>query len=393
MKLYRTIIFVLATLLVFAFGNDVLAACQITNAQLGATSTPPDSVSFTAIFGMSDCSGQTLTVDFRWTPTGDIGVRSIPQTFSVPAGNPLSGNTSILLTPNDWQGRPSIEIYARITGPGQNNSRDSNTMTVNNPTTQVYACVAANNIYTCTTDGTLAACQNAPGCRASDNPKAPCIQINNIMCGKDAGGSEQYGCIDSANVYRCASSMGLCESIPACQPSSGRKWPCGKVESNRCNQQAPAIKYACVVNGIITCGGDTKAACEASAQCSGKGSCSQMEEQKCGQPIGTDPPSPRSGSIGNLTLKLPPLKNPSGFSDLMAAINAVSRYLFTAAIPIAVIMIIYAGIRFLLARDNQSEVTKARQILWWAILGLAIITVGRGFIALISSFISFPSTG
>lgn len=85
------------------------------------------------------------------------------------------------------------------------------------------------------------------------------------------------------------------------------------------------------------------------------------------------------------------LVQPSRFRDLAEFVNAISGYILQLAIPLAVVLIIYAGVKFILARGNIGEVSKAKQILWYVFIGLAIVLIGRGFISLITSLISLPS--
>ena len=51
-------------------------------------------------------------------------------------------------------------------------------------------------------------------------------------------------------------------------------------------------------------------------------------------------------------------------------------------------MIVWAGIRFLYSRGNPTEVTAAKKILQYAIVGLAIILIGSGFVTLIESILN-----
>jgi len=82
------------------------------------------------------------------------------------------------------------------------------------------------------------------------------------------------------------------------------------------------------------------------------------------------------------------LQNSSRFADVAQFVNAISGYVIQIAMALAVILIIYAGVRFILARGNPGEVGKAKTILWYVLIGLAIVIIGRGFISLILSIIS-----
>lgn len=81
------------------------------------------------------------------------------------------------------------------------------------------------------------------------------------------------------------------------------------------------------------------------------------------------------------------IKPPSQYRDLKEVIDAISGYLVKIAIPIAIIMIVYAGVRFLMARGDPKEVSAAKDILKYAIIGLAIVLIGKGFVTLVNSIL------
>lgn len=73
----------------------------------------------------------------------------------------------------------------------------------------------------------------------------------------------------------------------------------------------------------------------------------------------------------------------------LQCVPAVFRVVITAALTFvgaaAVIIIIYAGIRFITSRGDPKQVQGAKQIMTWAIIGLIIVLVSFGIIALIST--------
>lgn len=74
-----------------------------------------------------------------------------------------------------------------------------------------------------------------------------------------------------------------------------------------------------------------------------------------------------------------------GPQTILDLIAVILDWLIKIAIPIAVIMIIYGGILFLFAGQSPALVTKGRKIVTYAMLGLAVIFIGGGFITLIQS--------
>ncbi|HXV27298.1 MAG TPA: hypothetical protein VD862_04740 [Candidatus Paceibacterota bacterium] len=84
------------------------------------------------------------------------------------------------------------------------------------------------------------------------------------------------------------------------------------------------------------------------------------------------------------------LTNPLGGNaqDVGDLIDLVAQNLLRVAIPIAILMYIYAGIRFIVSRGNPAGTTQAKNIMWYTSIGLAIILIGGGFVDLIQSILN-----
>lgn len=79
--------------------------------------------------------------------------------------------------------------------------------------------------------------------------------------------------------------------------------------------------------------------------------------------------------------------NPLQTNNIKKLLNKILSFAMAIGIPIAVVMIVYAGIMFLISQGNPSQVTKARTILMYAVIGLAVILIGKGFLTLIQSIL------
>lgn len=73
---------------------------------------------------------------------------------------------------------------------------------------------------------------------------------------------------------------------------------------------------------------------------------------------------------------------PSSLTDLL---DIIAKWLFNLAIPVAVGLIIWAGVLLMTAGANPANVKKGGAILKWVAIGLAIIFINKGFISLIRS--------
>ena len=102
-------------------------------------------------------------------------------------------------------------------------------------------------------------------------------------------------------------------------------------------------------------------------------------------PTSGNAPGGNTGS-GGQSIKFE-LENPLKTDDLVVFIKSVITWLVAFAIPIAVGMIIWSGLRMIWARGNLVEFAAARKILWYTILGLLILFIGGGFVTLVASIL------
>jgi len=93
-----------------------------------------------------------------------------------------------------------------------------------------------------------------------------------------------------------------------------------------------------------------------------------------------------AGSTGNASpWSISNFVTSSSFEDL---VNRIAGWIFTIAIPLAVITIIWSGVLFMTAAGDETKVTTARKALTWSIVGLAIAIIGKGFTTLIQDILS-----
>ncbi len=77
------------------------------------------------------------------------------------------------------------------------------------------------------------------------------------------------------------------------------------------------------------------------------------------------------------------LINPLQARTLQEAIDALINFLFYLAMAVAPILIVYAGFLILTAGGDATKITKAKQIILWTLIAVAIILFAKGFPALI----------
>lgn len=84
-----------------------------------------------------------------------------------------------------------------------------------------------------------------------------------------------------------------------------------------------------------------------------------------------------TGSVSSIDTLQNPLGNISSFPQLLAKLLDAA---ITLGIPVAVLFIVWAGFRFILARGNPGELEKARENFLWTIVGIGIF-LGASLIA------------
>jgi hypothetical protein len=131
---------------------------------------------------------------------------------------------------------------------------------------------------------------------------------------------------------------------------------------------APVRKYSCVNN---RCQPDEN------GRYSGIESCLSV----CEGGAFTPPPSSTQTYVFNLP-------NPIGVTTFQDLINIIGRWIFNLSIPIAVIVIIWSGVVMLTSGGNAGRFKKGYTTLWYAVIGLAIVLIGKGFVTLIQSILN-----
>lgn len=204
-----------------------------------------------------------------------------------------------------------------------------------------------------------------------------------------------FAIVDCPNGKRVTKSAG----VPFVSPQQVATYACIVSDTN----STSGYTYACSSKGLTNC---------SDVQC-GSSACTQISAGLCGSPAPN--PSGNSAVCGNNKCEsgetqekcpadckpgsnqnyffeiINPLKG--GASDFTSLVKIIAQWIFNLAIPIAVAMIVYAGILFLTAAGEPAKVTKAREVLMYAVIGLAIILIGSGFVTLIQSILELGGTG
>lgn len=74
--------------------------------------------------------------------------------------------------------------------------------------------------------------------------------------------------------------------------------------------------------------------------------------------------------------------------DVVSIIQNVAGYFYSIAIALAVILTIYVGILFFTAGGDDQQVGKAKKMMIWLVVGIAVLLIGRGIITLVENILT-----
>lgn len=75
----------------------------------------------------------------------------------------------------------------------------------------------------------------------------------------------------------------------------------------------------------------------------------------------------------------------SEHKDLESLVNAITKWLLILALTIAPLMILLGGFFMLTSRGDPKTSTKGKEIIKWAVIGLAVILFAKAFTSIITS--------
>ncbi len=102
-----------------------------------------------------------------------------------------------------------------------------------------------------------------------------------------------------------------------------------------------------------------------------------------GPPVAVDPPDPENKVLPKITN---PLKKE--FSDIPSLVNGLVKIALQVGTIVAVLALVWVGFKFILAQGNPGEIEKARQALWWVIIGIAILFGAQIIVEIIKGTLS-----
>ena len=156
-----------------------------------------------------------------------------------------------------------------------------------------------------------------------------------------------------------------------------------------CNRATGAVQITrssevpVTVNAGAGCGGPGQPACPGGT-CNNNGTCDAGEVSATCSDCPIVPGATQSFKFS--------LDNPLEADNFLELIDVLATWLFNLSIPVVVVMIVYSGVMFLTSRGESARIIQAKQILLYAVVGFAIILIGKGFITLIESILNLGTT-
>ncbi|MEK7120517.1 MAG: hypothetical protein AAB840_00310 [Patescibacteria group bacterium] len=92
------------------------------------------------------------------------------------------------------------------------------------------------------------------------------------------------------------------------------------------------------------------------------------------------------GTTEGIPLSLNPLKG--GVDTLMGLLTLVVDAVMYIAVPVIIILFIYAGLKFVMARGVPAEIDKAKEMFKWLVIGSAIILGAKLLISILENTIN-----
>ncbi len=206
---------------------------------------------------------------------------------------------------------------------------------------------------------------------------------NPVTLNVQGGLGSKYACIDGSGKYSCSAQSGSAGNAPNCSTAMGcTGLPCFSIASDLCGKTATNFSYGYKA-GVSTyvCSPTWKPDCSDAPGYQNQ-QCVKIPSNYCGTSA-TPPPGTEDQTYQYQ------ITNPlaGGPTNIFEVFDIASGWMLKVSIPLAVLFILYAGLLFLIARDDTNKVKQARTILKNVVIGLAIIMIGRGFVTLIESII------
>jgi len=84
------------------------------------------------------------------------------------------------------------------------------------------------------------------------------------------------------------------------------------------------------------------------------------------------------------------IEPPTGHKTFGDLIDAIVDFIFNIALVVAPLMIIIGGFYFVTATGDPGKVQTAKNIIWYTIIGFAIVLLAKGFATILTGLLKGP---
>jgi len=81
------------------------------------------------------------------------------------------------------------------------------------------------------------------------------------------------------------------------------------------------------------------------------------------------------------------LKNPLKADTFTKLVNNIANWVFLLASPLAFLIFMWGGFLFMVSGGNEEKVTKAKQLMFWAAIGLMVCLIGTGLTSILKQLL------
>lgn len=96
------------------------------------------------------------------------------------------------------------------------------------------------------------------------------------------------------------------------------------------------------------------------------------------------------GGSASALISTSPIEQPPEV-DVFVTIARIGNLLFTFLIVVAAVMLVIAGVLFVTAAGSETQITRARNMLLYALLGIVLAVLARGLVTLLRTYLGGSS--
>jgi len=86
------------------------------------------------------------------------------------------------------------------------------------------------------------------------------------------------------------------------------------------------------------------------------------------------------------------ISNPLTSTSVEGIVSGLSNFVLKVGLAVAPVMIIVAGFFYITAQGDPEKIKKANNIIFWTIVGLGVILLSKGIVAIIKELLKVKSS-